>query len=187
MSQSIYFFTLKKKNMTTKILKLATIALLLIGSFASCSKKEESSSQGIYYVVGFDGSCEVDIQKGTAKSGGYLFISENLQNSLLVNNLFEEERKGEYNCYRLGNLLDGIIDIPVEAFLVGGCGFTYFPEEYRFAFKVQINSYRPMTKEEKRDVPRLTNAMCMPTFHIPYDSKLFPFKLSVITSISKIQ
>ena len=44
-----------------------------------------------------------------------------------------------------------------------------------------------MTEEEKRDVPRLVNAMCMPTFLIPFDSELFPFKLVVITSISKIQ
>ena len=166
--------------------------LMVAGSF-SCQNKElnslderESSSQGIYYVVGYDGSAEVDVQKGTVQSGGYLFISENLQDSLLTNNriLVDDD---EYGHYVLDNLLDGIIDIPVEAFDIPYCGFTYFPEEYRFAFKVQINSYRPMTEEEKRDVPRLVNTMCMPTFHVSYDSELFPFKLIVITSISKIQ
>ena len=169
--------------------KIAAILLMLAGSFFSCAKRGESSSQdthqGIYYVVGYDGSAEVDIQKGTAQSGGYLFISENLKDSLLVNNRFEV-KEGEFNSYRLGDLLNGIIDIPVEAFLEGGCRFTYFPEEYRFVFKVQINSYRPMTEEEKLDVPRLVNAMCMPTFHISYDNEFFPFRLIVITSISKI-
>ena len=160
--------------------------LMLVGSFSSCGKRGDTSSQCIYYVVGFDGTAEVDIQNGTAKSGGYLFISENLKDSLMVNNRFEVE-EGEFSSYRLGDLLDGIIVIPVEAFSGGNCGFTYFPEEYRFAFKVQINSYRPMKEEERRDVPRLVNAMCMPTFHISSDSELFPFKLIVITSISKIQ
>ena len=156
------------------------ILLLLAGSLTSCSKRGEPTSQGIYYVVGYDGAAEIDIQNGTAKSGGYLFISENLNDSLLANNRFVVE--GEC-CYRLGDLLDGIVDIPAEAFLGGGCGFALFPEEYRFAFKVQINSYRPMTEEEERDVPRLINAMCYnPLWHSGQR-----FKLSFITSISKIQ
>jgi len=162
--------------------------LFFIGSFYSCEKKEENSLKNIFYIVGFDGNAEVDVKKGTAKSGGYLFISENLQDSLLANNRFEVE-EGEYwnTGYRMGNLLDDIIAIPIEAFMSSrNCGFQYFSEEYRFSFKVQINSYRPMTEEEIVDVPRLINTMCMPTFHIPYYSDFFPFKLIVITSISKI-
>ena len=170
------------------VLALCVMFIVLAGIFVSCAQKGDSSpSEGIYYVVGFDGTAEVNDQEGTAKSGGYLFISENLQDSLLANNRFEVE-KGEYwdTCYRLGDLLDGIIDIPEEAFINNSaCGFQYFPEEYRFSFKVQINSYRPMTEEEFRDVPRLVFHNCAPTFHISHDSELFPFKHIVITSISK--
>ena len=172
-----------------KVIVATLCFLMLAGSFFSCTKKVENLSQNVYYVVGYDGAADVDIQNGTAKSGGYLFISENLKDSLLANNRFEV-KEGEYwdTGYRLGDLLDDIIDIPVEAFMNNrACGFQYFPEEYRFAYKVQINSYRPMTEEEIRDVPRLVNAMCMPTFHVSDDSELFPFKLIVITSISKIQ
>jgi len=156
------------------------MALISIGSFTSCGKKGESSSQGIYYVVGYDGAAKVDIQNGTAKSGGYLFISENLKDSLIVNNRKWDEN-GRFWVY--GNLLDGIIDFPAEAMLGGGCGFTFFPEEYRFTFKMQINSYRPMTEEEKRDVPRLVNGMC----YNPHRHIVQKFKLVVITSILKIQ
>ena len=110
--------------MKTKIFKTVAIVLLLTGCFSSCEKRGESSSQGIYYIVGYDGAAEVNDQAGTAKSGGYLFISENLKDSLLVNNRYEN--KGEGNSYLLGDLLDGIIDIPVEAFSGGGVGLRTF-------------------------------------------------------------
>ena len=169
--------------MRTIILFKVFILLFLVGSFFSCSaemreKTEDNSPQSdVYYVVGYDGSSEVDSQEGKVKSGGYTFISENLKDSLLANNRFLVE--GE-NSYRFGDLLDGIVDFPIEA-MVGGCGFTFFPEEYRFAFKVQINSYRPMTEEEERDVPRLVNAFCYSSCDIR------KFKCITITSISKIQ
>ena len=171
------------------VVALCVVFLALAGSFASCSKRGEPSSHGVYYVVGYDGAAEEDIQNGTAKSGGYLFISENLQDSLLANNRFEVKEGEDWHCgYRLGNLLDGIIDIPIEAFMNNrACGFQYFPEDYRFAYKVQIDSYRPMSEEEFRDVPRLVFHNCAPTFHMSHDSGLFPFKHIVITSISKIQ
>jgi len=54
--------------------------LLLAGIFLSCAKRGDASSQNVYYVVGYDGSSEVDIQKGTVKSKRYLFISENSRN-----------------------------------------------------------------------------------------------------------
>ena len=170
------------ERMQKGALVILCVAMLAV-SFISCTKREESSSQGIYYVVGFDGSAEVDVQKGTAKSGGYLFISENLKDSLLVNNRFVVPEGEEWHSgYRIGDLLDGIVDIPIEAF-IGGCGFTLFPEEYRFAFKVQINSYRPMTEEEILETARFINAMCSNPLWFSGQR----FKSSVITSISKIQ
>jgi len=160
--------------------KIAAILLVLAGSFSSCAKRGESSSQGIYYVVGYDGNAEVDIQKGTAKSGGYLFISENLKDSLLAMKLIFEE---EFSEYRYGDVLEGIIDLPIEVFKNGGCGWCRFPEEYRFDFEVQINSHRAMTKEESKHTARFINAMC----YNPFWHSGERYKHVVITSISKIQ
>ena len=156
------------------------MCLLLAGSFTSCSMSvdkpdEESLSQGIYYVVGFDGTSQVDEEKGTAKSGGYLFISECLQDSLLTTS-----RIWEKDC-DYDDLLDGIIDFPIESMTVDYCGWNFFPEEYRFAFKVQINSYRPMTEEEEMCTYSITNAFCAPCL------QCFYIKRIIITSISKIQ
>ena len=165
-----------------KVLKhtffLLTMAITVAGCSEEIDNEDEESQAKYYYVVGYDGTAEVDDQTGTVKSRGYLFISENMKDSLLANNRIIVDGK-----YVTGNLLENIIDFPKEAMLGGGCGFTFFPEEYRYAFKAQINSCRPMTEEEALDVPRLTNAMCInPHLHI-----VQRFKLVVITSISKIQ
>ena len=140
-----------------------------------------SKNEGeIYYVVGYDGNREIDNHKETAKSGGYLFISENLKDSLYANNLIFEG-----DVYRYGDLLDGIIDFPMESMTYNGtyCGERFFPEEYRFAFKVQINSYRPMTEEELQlYTVRLIPAICYNPIWEQYR-----FKTTIITSIYKIQ
>ena len=155
-----------------KIICILSIFLFVI---VGCNKKENSK---IYYVVGYDGECKIDTLKGTAKSGGYVFISEDLKDSLLADNRFEGE-KGYY----YGTFLDDCIDFPIESMLSEGryCGFTFFPDKYRFAFKVQINSYRPMTEAEERDAARLVNASCYSPLVGYY------FKPVVITSISKIK
>ena len=166
-----------------RILKYIVFSLMIV-TIVGCNKtvenesNEELSRHDVYYVVGYDGTAEVDIQTGTAKSGGYLFISENLKDSLIVDNRKWDENR---RCWINGNLLDDIIDFPTEAMQVGRyCGFDFFPEAYRFAFKVQINAYRLMTEEEYRDAGRVVNAMCKPSVNIQ------EFKFIVITSIFKI-
>jgi hypothetical protein len=159
--------------MNVNILKYAAILLLVAGCFSSCAKRGDNPSQGVYYVVGYDGTSEVDIQKGTAKSGGYLFVSEEYKDLLLENNLKDNIVSHNLDSIILlnnliaddfGNLLKDpfadIIDFPKESMPTEEyCGFRLFPEEYRFAFKVQM-TYRPMTEEEERYASRMVNAMC---------------------------
>ena len=155
------------------------MCLLLAGCFTSCLKNRDNMSQGIYYVVGYYGISQVDSLKGTAKAGGYLFVSENLKDSLFASNyIFVHE--GGYSGY--GDLLDGIIVFPMESMALPSIckQETFFAEEYRFAFKVQINSYRQMTEKEYK--PFLGPLIALCTFYKPYR-----YKPVVITSISKIE
>ena len=161
--------------------KIAAIVLLLAGSFSSCGKRGENLSQNVYYVVGWDGTSEVDLQKGTVKAGGYLLISENLKDSLLIDNMLRNE---EDKIFHLGYLFDDIFDFPVETMREKGpCAWAFFPEEYRFAFKVQINSYRPATENEELLALRGVN------WFLCYRDKFIhdKFKCVVIISISKIE
>jgi len=163
--------------MKTRVAILAAM-LFVAGVIASCEENlEDNSSQKVYYVVGYDGTRAVD-SLGRAKSGGYLFVSENLKDSLLTNHL---NWNGENNP----DPLEGIIAFPAECMPPTNCGFTFLPEEYRFAFKVQINSYRPMTEEEVQNTARLINTYCYNPFNLLGNG--FRFKCVVITSISKIQ
>ena len=151
-----------------------TILLLSAGLFLSC-KKENNLYQNVCYVVGYDGTREADTRNGTAKSGGYLFISEDMKDSLLANNRIPVAGK-----YVIGNLLDGLFDFPSEIMPQTNCGFAFFRkyEEYRFAYKVQI-SYIPMTEKEESDVPRLI--IC----DGPQSDLHLKFKPIIIKSISK--
>jgi len=197
-----------KKSFERITQKVAVSALCVVfaGSFYSCMNRAEAdedgevpkkiSTQNLYYVVGFDGSSKVDIQKGTVKSGGYLLISEEYKDLLLDKNLFDNISLGKLDDIvllvnlivdeygnRIPDPFDDIIDFPAESMPTEGyCGYRLFPEKYRFASpKVQM-TYRPMTEEEERYVPRMTNDMCYNPlyFHIK-------FNCIVITSISKIQ
>jgi hypothetical protein len=184
------------------VVSTLSLIFVLAGCFGSCMKKgddtsqEDDTPQGIYYVVGFDGTYKVDEQNGRAMSAGYLLISEKNKCLLLENNLMDNILSGSLDdivlCVNLiadiyANLIpdpfDGVIDFPEESMRMSDtdyCAWTFFPEEYRFAFKVQMK-YRPMTEEEERFVPRCTNAMC-------YNPLIWiKFNCIVITSISKIQ
>ena len=166
------------------------MCLLVAGCIASCLKSGDNTSQGTYYVVGFDGSSQVDEEKGTARSTGYLLISEEYKDLLLDNNLRDNlSSRSLDDIVLLTNLIadefgnriadpfDDIIDFPVESMHGGGCGYTLFPEKYRFVFKVQI-TYRPMTKEEERHASRLVFLNC-------YNPLSLKFNCVVIKSISK--
>ena len=173
------------KNPFERLQKVAVLALcvVLAGNLFSCSKSTEKASKGVYYVVGYDG--RVDIQKGTAKSYGYLLISEKFKDLLLDENLSYNIISGSLDNIilltslivdmygnRIDDPFDGIIDFPEESMPTEGyCGYRLFPEEYRLRFKVHI-IYRPMTEEEERHVPRLTNAMCYNPlyFHVKFNN-----------------
>jgi hypothetical protein len=169
--------------------------ITLSGKYNTVEVTTMSKNEGeTYYVVGYDGTSEVDEQKGTAKSGGYLFVSEKYKDLLLENNLPDNIYAHKLDGIilltnliiddlgnRLHDTFDGIVDFPEESMPKEGyCGYRLFPEEYRFAFKVQM-TYRPMTEEEERYVPRMINAMC-------YNPLAFNVKFNciVITSILKI-
>jgi len=162
-----------------KSFNIFLILLLLAGSLFCCTKKVETLSQNVYYVVGYDDISEVMFQNGTsAKSETFLFVSENLKDSLFAYN-WNPISNGYYDVAK--GLFD-VIDIPAEIW-AGGCGIEIFPEEYRFAHKVQI-TFRSMTKEEDAlnlSWGRIILAICPP------NSLFQKFNPVIITSISKIQ
>jgi hypothetical protein len=175
------------------ILKFIAFLLILGGGIFSCGKIEENSTgkpkneeinltenlsfigDSVYYVVGYNASAGVNSHNGIAKSGGYLFISENLKDTLYASNLNIIEEK----YYEMGDMLDNLFAFPLEIIHSGICGYNFFPQEYRFVYKVQI-ACRLMTKEEKLHA----HPACNTLYAVPYPY-LQP-KCVVITSISKI-
>ena len=194
----------KKTVKFTRRIVFSSLCFVLIGlclSAVSCEKlrngngsetppisNEEEPSNiaqngGIYYVVGYDGSCKIDTLNGTAISGGYLFISEDLKDSLIVNNRTENDSN---RCWEYGDIFKNIIDFPTESMIrdFPYCGFTFFDEKYRFDFKVQMSYRFAATKKEEREVARPTNTAC----YNPYsDIIINGFKCVIITSTSKIE
>jgi hypothetical protein len=125
-----------------------------------------------YYVAGFNVQ-DVAIQAdGTAKCGSYLFISENLQDTVSVYN-----RIRPVDGYP-GKLFDGIFEFPAEIMYGSVCGFAFFPKEYRYAYPVKIHSHRAPKDDET--LFSLCNAMIMV-------SDIEPNKFIVVESLSKIE
>ena len=126
--------------------------------------KEFEGSSSIYYIVGYDCTCDVEIIGETAKAEVYLIVSENLADTLATK-----------------NLPDDLFAFPVEIMpTIHGrfCEFAFFPQKYRFTYKVHM-TYRAMTIEE------LNEARCVcfdgtPLYYIEPE-------YIVITSISKIE
>ena len=156
--------------------------LILAGGLASCIDQETIPLGGVYYVVGLDGGSRVGSGIGIVESRGYLFISEDLKDSLMAQSNSTEKMEGDIREIHWDNLLDGVVSIPAEAF-TGGCGWSYFTEKYRFSFKVKINHHRPVTEEEAKEFYRLVNGFC----YNPFDNEIRGHKPVVITSISKIK
>ena len=108
---------------------------LIVGCSSQMNPNDNSESQVNTistkgYIIGYDASSGVDISNNAGKAGGYLFVSENLKDTL-----------GTYN------LPDNLFTFPAAIMPGGWCGFTFFPQAYRFTYKVQM-TYRLMTKEE---------------------------------------
>ena len=160
----------------------------------------------VYYIVGYDGGSVVGHpeiyvygiidENGNyvgdsvkvippsdpkIKSGGYILISENLKDSLLVYDYHKHDKHEDW--YIIGDLLNGIIEFPPEIITPYDCQWKFFPEEYRYVFKVNVVSYRPLTKEEHRRFVegRAIQSSCWTGF-----LRIFK-KHVIITSISKIQ
>ena len=104
------------------------MCLLLAGCFTSCAKSEDRSYQGLYYVVGYGGGT-LEFWDGTAKEGGYLFISENLKDTLFASSSI---------------ILDDIFSFNEEIVSTSNCGPRFFSQEYRYAYKVQM-TYKQIT------------------------------------------
>jgi len=118
------------------------------------------SPLSIFYIVGYDVNCGVEIQDSTAKAKGYVLVSENLIDTLVAY-----------------NLPDSLFAFPSDIMPQNVFGFNLFPQGYRFTYKVQM-TYRLMTEEEWREA--LCPAICLNT-------RVFFFEPTyiVIASISK--
>jgi hypothetical protein len=126
----------------------------------------------VYYVAGYyEGLVEIQ-DDGTAKCGSYLFISENLQDTVSVYNRIGTED------WRPGRLLDGIFEFPAEIMPRSITGYVLFSAEYRYSYPVKINSHRPMTENEAF-VP--DHDMLRP------GSSIQPNKYIFVESLSKIE
>ncbi|MDR2972446.1 MAG: hypothetical protein LBU83_11050, partial [Bacteroidales bacterium] len=115
-----------------------------------------------FYIVGYDVNCGVEILGETAKAKGvYVFISENLKDTVAA------------------FLPDNLFSFPID--IMPCCnifGFNFFPQEYRFAYKVKM-TFVPMTNEE------LQEAFCVAPTNRPQIYFFEPLYV-VISSISKI-
>jgi hypothetical protein len=162
--------------MKVKFLKRTAFLLILVASLSSCDKLRRIDLYGIdelinsiiprpdsiFYVVGYDVNCGVEIQDSTAKAVVYVFVSEDLKDTLAA------------------KLSDSLFIFPAK--IMPCCnifGFNLFPQEYRFVHKVQM-TYQFMTREEWEEV------MCTGTWNKPM---LYSFEPTyvVITSIAKMQ
>lgn len=149
--------------------------------FVACEKEQAPSLltvKGIFYVAGYN-SPGINVRNdGTAEPGAFLFISENLKDTVCVNNSLWN--KDEQFFYGYSGLLNDLFDFPVEIMPQNICGFALFPQGYRYKYKVNVLSSRPMTESEKKATIRLCNAM-MPM------SDIHPNKYAVVESISKVK
>jgi hypothetical protein len=124
----------------------------------------------VYYVVGSDANTVDLLDDGTAKSWAYLFISENLRDTVGVYNRAEDGRPGP--------LFDGVFEFPARIMRAGMNGFMLFRKEYRYAYPVRINSHRPLKEDE--NFPIVAYALFLP-------SDIHPNKYIVVESLSKIE
>jgi len=127
-------------------------------------------TDNVYYVVGHDAQDVAIKNDGNAESGGYLFISENLKDTVSAYTRGESQ-----TAYKL---FDGIFEFPAEIMSTSVCGFAMFPKEYRYEYPVKILSHRPRRKDE------IFNPVC-PAFCL--ESKIRPNKSIVVESLSKIE
>ncbi len=162
-------------------------AIALIGAFCvACESNPGSNEQrrnelaqltdDVYYVAGYHAQSVVIQDDETAKAGVYLFISENLQDTVSV---FNSVSDGQF--WDVGPLFDGLFNFPAEDMHPNTiCGMALFPQDVRYTYKVKINSYRPLTESEEIGTVAACNAMIMAS---PIRSN----KYIVVESLSKVE
>ena len=125
-------------------------------------------TDSIFYVAGYHVNY-VEVQDdGNAESGAYLFISENLKDTVCVYNFVQRENTSR----GVGNLFDGIFDFPAAIVRPAElCGIFEIPS-MRYAYKVKINSWRPQTEEELKKNASICNAMVPHSWIVP---EYYPF------------
>ncbi len=159
-----------------RIITHTVFLLILVGSLSSCDKLRRFDLDGIdelinsiiprpdsiFYIVGYDVDCGVEIQDSTAKARGYVLVSENLMDTLAAY-----------------NLPDSLFTFPSDIMPKNILGFNLFPQKYRFTYKVQM-IYRPMTKNEQWEF------LCIGNGYYTYAYSFEPTYI-VITSIYRTQ
>jgi hypothetical protein len=92
-----------------------------------------------HYIVGYDVCSGVEVLNNKmSKSKGYLLISDDLKDTLLTY-----------------NLPDSLFVFPVKIMPTSVFGFNFFPEQYRFAYKIQM-TYQIASEEQKMFFPCIT-------------------------------
>ncbi|MDR0790031.1 MAG: hypothetical protein LBO06_04465 [Bacteroidales bacterium] len=123
-----------------KIIILLAIAAI---SFISCEKEsntdmKNSTLQDNFYVAGYDVCSGVHFTDSTSKAGGYVFVSEDLNDTLL-----------SYN------FPDTIFNFPADCMTTNVFGINFFPQQYRNMFKVSM-TYTIVPEEEQTHYPCIT-------------------------------
>jgi len=166
------------------------LAITLIFTFSNCDKIRNLRTtelietvaplrQDTCYVVAYNICGGVEIQDSTAKANAYVFISEDLKDTL-----YASYRSSPLIVDSLNNFFDFPAEIMPRHAPLGPryyCGPNPFPEEYRFAYKVLI-TYRPMTEEEFSNGGALFYCFYMYAWEYVWRNPAF----IVILSITKI-
>ncbi|PKQ67920.1 hypothetical protein BZG01_06015 [Labilibaculum manganireducens] len=130
---------MKTKVNQFKCLLILFCLFLIIG--VGCEKDDEKSNYAEGYIVGFD-PCTINHQYRI----GYIFISTDLQDTLVTYNLSDPSYKMPASV--LLNPSDTLYKIP-ESYFQNYRNSAYLPKAVRYEFKIKI-TYAYATNEEKK-------------------------------------
>ena len=170
----------QKQNPFQRKITAVVLATTLIFIFSNCDKIRNLRTtdlietiaplrQDTCYIVGVHGCYGFSIQDSTARVNTCVFISEDLNDTLFAS-------------MKLSPLIDSVnsfFTFPAKIMPWYVLGPTFFPENYRFAYKVLI-TYKPMTEEEVMN----TSFFCTGYHFLP--DYIFDPAFIVILSITKI-
>ncbi len=137
-----------------KTLSAGLLMITLCTGLAACNELSEQEraerlrieqarlTDDVYYVAGYNAGPNMVFvdDNDTFRSTAYLFISENLLDTVAVHNRTTEGQPGR--------LFDGIYELPAEFHKGPVHGFVLFPKECRYSYPVKILSHRPLTEDE---------------------------------------